>query len=556
MKKIKILTITLFFCLLPIPCYAQDYWVYIRTYNRYSITSDDDAGRSKKGDIVDIRPVRTDTEPSEIGKKEWSIIKVSGLTEQDIANYKQRWQEQTGIDNEGNPIYETKTYRKYKIDIDKLNLKIGKNDKVIKYSNIKGYIEEKTDIDLIAYNRGRKWYALTQPIRYAWHSIFRSAYAENISTINKTGEDYDTLTLWEDAKDGDLVTETRQETAECYDDQGDLVDTPNIDGSTTNATYYMKITVPSAERHSGKDGTGFTLAPNNNAGMFIGDDFTVVEWLIIDGAGITGFTKSGIRADLADACIFRNNIIFGFRAPIECGRSGTQEVYNNVLYDAESGYGGLWVTGAGGDANAYNNTIHNCSYGIKDDNDTVLAKNNLIQSSGTSVFNGILDSNSTHNVGEYAESNLAFGATWATGITTSTSTNKLIDSGATFITAGVQVNSVIKNTTDTTYTYVTAVDSETQLSVNADIFVSNEGYSVYKNMYGSATFADEVNDDFHLDSTDTAAIDKGTDLGDGAWDIDIDGRDRDAEGDTWDIGADEYVAAPAAALVHAIINIF
>ena len=32
-----------------------------------------------------------------------------------------------------------------------------------------------------------------------------SAFAETVSTINKSGEDYDTLTLWEDAKDGDLI---------------------------------------------------------------------------------------------------------------------------------------------------------------------------------------------------------------------------------------------------------------------------------------------------------------------------------------------------------------
>lgn len=42
-----------------------------------------------------------------------------------------------------------------------------------------------------------------------------------------------------------------------------------------------------------------------------------------------------------------------------------------------------------------------------------------------------------------------------------------------------------------------------------------------------------------------AAIDKGSDLGDGAWDTDIDNRDRHTEGDTWDVGADEYVAAAA-----------
>ena len=30
------------------------------------------------------------------------------------------------------------------------------------------------------------------------------------------------------------------------------------------------------------------------------------------------------------------------------------------------------------------------------------------------------------------------------------------------------------------------------------------------------------------------------------WNVDIDGRDRDAEGDTWDIGAAQFVASAAA----------
>ena len=48
-------------------------------------------------------------------------------------------------------------------------------------------------------------------------------------------------------------------------------------------------------------------------------------------------------------------------------------------------------------------------------------------------------------------------------------------------------------------------------------------------------------EDFHLQAT-SDAIDLGSDLGTEA-NIDIDNRDRDAEGDTWDIGADEYVGA-------------
>lgn len=51
--------------------------------------------------------------------------------------------------------------------------------------------------------------------------------------------------------------------------------------------------------------------------------------------------------------------------------------------------------------------------------------------------------------------------------------------------------------------------------------------------------------DLHLDSTASDLIDSGEDQAGDLLDseIDIDGRDVDAEGDTWDIGADEYVSA-------------
>lgn len=66
-----------------------------------------------------------------------------------------------------------------------------------------------------------------------------------------------------------------------------------------------------------------------------------------------------------------------------------------------------------------------------------------------------------------------------TGTTTATTADKLVDSGATFVTDKVKVGDVVYNTTDDTAATVTAVDSETTLSVNANIFASGEAYTVY-----------------------------------------------------------------------------
>lgn len=66
------------------------------------------------------------------------------------------------------------------------------------------------------------------------------------------------------------------------------------------------------------------------------------------------------------------------------------------------------------------------------------------------------------------------------------------------------------------------------------------------------SFVDWVNDDFHLHSTDTEAIDLGTnDPGSGLYSDDIDGVVRSG---TWDIGADEFVAAGGARQRMFVVN--
>lgn len=66
-----------------------------------------------------------------------------------------------------------------------------------------------------------------------------------------------------------------------------------------------------------------------------------------------------------------------------------------------------------------------------------------------------------------------------TGTTTGINTKKLIDSTQTFLST-VEIGMSIKNTTDFTYTFITAVDSDTQLSIRDDIFTSGENYTIRK----------------------------------------------------------------------------
>ena len=70
---------------------------------------------------------------------------------------------------------------------------------------------------------------------------------------------------------------------------------------------------------------------------------------------------------------------------------------------------------------------------------------------------------------------------------TGTTANKLVDTGGSFLTAGIQVNAIVYNTTDTTCAFVTAVDDANTLSLSADIMASGENYTIYNAATKAAT---------------------------------------------------------------------
>ena len=485
MKK---LILTILFCLFTTACFA-DHWVYIRLEDRPGVTTDDDKGRSKSGDIVQIVPVVEKEVPTETAQKEWAIVRVTGLKENDISLYTIPWRENDGLDYEGHVKYIQKAYRRYQLKekwVEKL--KKGIFPRIVNITELVTNLEIKTALTIARYERKRKFYAYVQrPLLIVRNKIVRPAFAETVSKVcavgdNCSDENYNTLTAWEDAKDGDLETDTRQETAEVYDDDGTITDTIQIDGSTTTAAYYMKITVPSAERHDGTEygGTGAKIYSGNSYYDIIrvDDSYTVVEWLIMESnlKGGPDFSTFGGRVN--------NNII---TCNTHCWSAkgifadGSTNIYNNIIYGSCDD--GIFVYCQYNDFNVYNNTIYSADGdGIQIDyaKGTCNAINNLvIGSSGTADYH-------TANSGA-----------WDTFTTNG--------SGDASGSAGLQ--------------------------------------SLTTSEWESVTGGSE---DLHL-AASSSSEDAGTDNGDGVWDTDIDGRDRDTEGDTWDLGADEYVAAVSAA---------
>ncbi len=64
------------------------------------------------------------------------------------------------------------------------------------------------------------------------------------------------------------------------------------------------------------------------------------------------------------------------------------------------------------------------------------------------------------------------------GETTADNSDDLIDTSEDFVVQGVRVGDRVNNTTDTTYTTVTAIESATVLSVAEDIFDASEKYTI------------------------------------------------------------------------------
>jgi len=106
----------------------------------------------------------------------------------------------------------------------------------------------------------------------------------NTKTIKSSGGDYTSLSSWEAGRQADLVAGDLIEVAECYDLGAADTTKVVIDGWTTGASNYIKITVPSAQRHSGtRNSSKYRLVGTGafDAMLQIREDFVRVDGLQI-----------------------------------------------------------------------------------------------------------------------------------------------------------------------------------------------------------------------------------------------------------------------------------
>ena len=363
---------------------------------------------------------------------------------------------------------------------------------------------------------------------------FRRVY--DYSTPLAWAADLDNSAIYSDGDDATGVIKVNEK----YDEGIGIANGSNV---TLNS---VKLTVSSLVRHDGTagSGAGFKYTGQSSSGggahkaqvVDIRDaDNVTLEWLEFDGTGAAGNIK--IQAFITDWGNYtknntvRNCLMHGFEvqtsgsvvnmvrlstntSSITSGES--HYIMNNIIYgNVVSTLAGGQPTGiyaeAGRSTNpiyVYNNTVHdltaahsssNIAVGIKASHHAVVTNNIVTDITGSS-------------------SSVCFAVTSGSGSFHSSSDYNL--------------------STDTT-----APGSNSIQSANLN--------NIYLSLSGTV--------DLHL-KPGSPAVDAGVDLGTTPTNvnIDIDGRDRDAEADTWDIGADEFVLNgvvinPTAAVVEVSI---
>jgi len=319
------------------------------------------------------------------------------------------------------------------------------------------------------------------------------------STIGATGRDFTEIKTWEAS-----LTTAQAEQGDVYDDAA-LADNTSFVGHSATSII---VTVPVAERHDGTEGTGSRVVNSNTGNMianFINDQDFTIEWMEFDKqGGNTGFiVNASGNGGVGDFFVFDRLLVHdlirtgaGDAIGLGFATSGEYRAHNCIVYDISSTDSGAdFVAGIGSSGgSSRKEQARNCTvWGVTNDNGTG-------DSYGFfhNLDNGTLKLNSNcaaFNIGGTASGSQV-------GYQPAAPTNIVYTTNASFDETG----------TPTTLDSLTDTDQFTDTS--ARNFLLKSGATL---------------------------IDAGTDLGTLA-NVDILGRDRDSEGDTWDVGAHEFVA--------------
>ena len=354
-------------------------------------------------------------------------------------------------------------------------------------------------------------------------------------TIGTSSRDYSTISAWEaDLSDASIYSNGDDAVGEMYADSTFTGATTTIDGGTSiggssgQDLNSVKLTVAAASRHDGTAESGALLKPTAGSGhnqgiIRINVDNVTVEWLDIslDSLDSTNTNKAIVLAGTNDGNIIRNNLIHdkggnpGNTGPFAIHGLGTGAttddtyVLNNIIYNivesSNDSLGAIVFYSWTGSLYVYNNTIYK-----------------LTAQGGNKDAIGIRFGNSSTSV-SYIKNNIVS--------TLSANDDKAAYLKQSSSSTAHTANNLSDTTTDATY-------NAEDMGQNLNDGTALTGKSLADISFVSTTGGSE---DLHIDE-DSDCVDAGADLGTtNGVEIDINGRNRDSNGDTWDIGAHELV---------------
>ena len=261
-----------------------------------------------------------------------------------------------------------------------------------------------------------------------------------VKTIRASGGDYTTLTAWEAANQGNLVTADEIRVAECYDDWASgLDDKLVIDGSTTDATRYLMITVAAGHRHTGIPQSGFFVKKNVGYGALLWDSdlYTRLEWLDLEntnsnGQALYANAGSGIYSNLIAKTAGTSQYVVGLY-------SQNITIHGALVYGGGSGVVQLNSAIA---TNIYNSVATGCAKGF-DISSALAVLKNCVAYNNTTNYSGTFSASSTNNATSSASDD-APGASSVVGITSADFVNAAgndyhLAAGSALIGAGVNL---------------------------------------------------------------------------------------------------------------------
>jgi len=312
-------------------------------------------------------------------------------------------------------------------------------------------------------------------------------------SIGATGRDHSTIAAWEALLDDDPTYDAGDNAVGELFNDADFTEAITINGGATIGLADITLQAAAGEGHTGTPNTGvrvFQAAAHNFSSALT----TIIRNIDFDANGFNVnprfLNRSGNQDTEMSGCLIHN--VNGNRVSLIgmftlSGGSASARIYNNAVFDiSQSNVGGIDALRilTQTTSTVYNNTV-----------------TNIVSTSGSGNVTGL---DYQDDVDMELKNNLVTD----------------ISGGASAVDYGDSAPSNADTATN---------GSEDATSPN----------SALRNL--SITYEDAASEDFRLAAGDTDAIDDGTDLGAGVFATDILGRDRDAEGDIWDLGAFEFV---------------